>query len=212
MKISGSQNGSGGSFGAAGGLSKSESRDNDVILSKMNDRKNREKNYDESLQRQREKENVISSGIVNGFLPEPSPALHPVSSFRIFSKKLEEDGYVRFYIGDGDLDQYFELFVWVIGGVINRIDIHYDIHRNERCLTWNQNQNRLIHTFVNPEKEKDFSRKKTQTFDGTADLNLKILMDEFNDRYEKTLKIRATGDEELIEVIRFIRDVLAESL
>jgi hypothetical protein len=168
-----------GSIGVAGGITKEENIKIEVSFEK----KNRKKRWPH----------------------RKKPGL-PVDKtyFRQHPVKLEDSGATRHYITDIGPEQYFEIFVWFTGKEISRYDLHYDIRKDERMLSWKIGQKDFVHAYTRPEKVRDYGFKTTQTLDGNMEFDRKSLKKKFLERYNVTKKIRIDRDRELIKILDFI--------
>jgi hypothetical protein len=172
-------NSSYGSIGVAGGITREENSQIDVSFEKKNVKKSKSRRT----------------------IPEP-----PVDKtyFKQHPVRKEESGAIRHYITDIGPDQHFEIFVWFTGREITRYDLHYDIRKDERMLSWKIGQKDFTHAYTRPEKLQDYGFKSAQTLDGSMEFDRKSLKRKFLDRYQVTKEIRALGDRELIRILDVI--------
>jgi hypothetical protein len=124
--------------------------------------------------------------------------------FKQHPAKQEESGAIRHFITDIGPDQYFEIFVWADDGEITRYDLHYDVRKDERMLSWKIGQKDFVHAYTRPEKARDFGFKTAQTLDGSMEFDRKSLKKKFLERYAVTKSMRALGDRELMIMLDFI--------
>ncbi len=129
-----------------------------------------------------------------------------VGHFCMYAGKKEENGNIRYFIEDSGRNKFFEIFVWKKDEAITKCDIHYDVHKDEKLLSWKKTQADFTHALVNPETDNSFGMKMKQTVNGTAELDIELIRREFQLRANETAS--NNNNESLLAILNFISSLL----
>ncbi|PKL15032.1 MAG: hypothetical protein CVV49_22090 [Spirochaetae bacterium HGW-Spirochaetae-5] len=103
-----------------------------------------------------------------------------------YEDRIEKSGHVRKYFEDSVKETYFQIFIWTYEDDVIKFDLHYDMDKNEKVLSWRIQNNQFTHNLVNPEKEKDIGLKKTQNLSESIDFNWNEIAGKFKELINNT--------------------------
>lgn len=125
-----------------------------------------------------------------------------------YNDKIEDDGSVRYFFADLGKQQYFHLFIWKSSENVERFDLHYDIIKHERVLSWNKKNKIFTNVLIAPESTKVLGIKKLQTFEDSMDFEWKEIKAKLRKRIIATIinksKYNKNIFHETIELLSFI--------